>query len=381
MDISNLRNSTVQFLHSRRHEIDMDPVYQRQGAIWSREKQQLLIDSLINEFDVPKIYFHQHTIPVNRDGLPKRWSLVDGKQRLEAIFGFINGEFALSDDFQYLATNDVSAASKTYTELALTHPYLVSTFNATALDVIVIRTDDHELIEEMFSRLNEAVPLNAAERRNAIGGPLRSAVLELANTNFFVERLPFSNSRYRHFDLATKFLYWSDLYLEAGEKIGRKPSSIPVRDVKKIRLDSFFREIKESEKGASRTQSALSLASDRLDDLAKTFTADDPLLTSVGMVSIYFLLALSRWADSRTLPSRTNFLKFEAERKSLKVKSDGELKSGEYEMVEFGRLSQSPNDGGALTYRLKLLDIFLTALEESEDPWTAIGAQMADLDS
>ena len=96
---------------------------------------------------------------------------------------------------------------------------------------------------------------------------------------------------------------------------------------------------------------------------------------------MYFLLALSRWADSRTLPSRTNFLKFEAERKSLKVKSDGELKSGEYEMVEFGRLSQSPNDGGALTYRLKLLDIFLTALEESEDPWTAIGAQMADLDS
>ena len=58
-EVSRMRNSNLAYLYTTRGDIDMSPSYQRQGAIWSTYKQQLLIDSLINGFDVPKIYLHQ----------------------------------------------------------------------------------------------------------------------------------------------------------------------------------------------------------------------------------------------------------------------------------------------------------------------------------
>ena len=51
------------------------------------------------------------------------------------------------------------------------HPTLDNKFLYTR--TFVIRTPAVELIEEMFSRLNEAGPLNTAENRNGKGGPLR----------------------------------------------------------------------------------------------------------------------------------------------------------------------------------------------------------------
>ena len=60
----------------------------------------------------------------------------------------------------------------TYSDLGFKYPLLKARFDATSLSVISVRTEDIELIEDMFSRLNEAVPLNAPEKRNAFGGPL-----------------------------------------------------------------------------------------------------------------------------------------------------------------------------------------------------------------
>jgi hypothetical protein len=40
----------------------------------------------------------------------------------------------------------------------------------------------------MFSRLNEAVPLNAAEKRSAIGGPMALAIREISEHSFFNEK-------------------------------------------------------------------------------------------------------------------------------------------------------------------------------------------------
>ena len=377
IDITQMRNSTVQYLFTRRSEIDMDPPYQRQGSVWSQQKQQLLIDSLLNEFDVPKIYLHQFSNPEMRDGTLKRWALVDGKQRLEAIFGFLENSFPLGDDFVFIATGDIGAAGKTYFELTESHPFLVSTLNATSLDVITMRTDDIELIEEMFSRLNEAVPLNAAEKRNSIGGPLPKIVRELVEETFFKNKLPFTNRRYRHFDLAAKFLYWTDNRLEGAKMEGGGA----IRDTKKVRLDTFFRDFNKIKIMSKRCKDMRQGVESNLRTLEKTFVDQDPLLNSVGMISIYFLLAERRAADKRSFPSRSQLLKFENARRVRRVKSDDELTPGEYEMLEFGRLSQSPNDGSALTYRLTLIDIWLTADKEGGDPMKAIATGLANINT
>lgn len=381
IDITPLRNSTVQYLYGRREEIDMEPLYQRQGAIWSQEKQQLLIDSLINEFDVPKIYFHQFPVARKEKGTTKRWALIDGKQRLEAVFGFLDGAFPLSDDFVHLATDSGDAAGKTYRELSDEHPTLVSTLNATMLDVVTIRTDDLELIEEMFSRLNEAVPLNAAEKRNAIGGPLPPAVRELVTAGFFTDKLPFTNRRYRHFDLAAKFLYWSDNRVSPRVKeLATTSSHSFVRDTKKVRLDAFFREVKQDPKGGDRTSRAKDAANSSLDLLEETFVDNDSLLTSIGMVSLYYLLAELYAAEGTKYPPRSTLVEFDAARRVRRMRSDEELAPGEYELLEFGRLSQSPNDGSALTYRLTLLHTWLSAKTAGEDPMRAVAAVFNDQD-
>ena len=182
--------------------------------------------SIINGYDVPKIYFHEYTQPIKRNGELVRYAIVDGKQRLTTIWSFMDNQFALADDFKYFRDGtDVDAASLKDDDLARKYPRIKSRFDATSLDVITIQTDDIDLIDDMFSRLNEAVPLNAAEGRNAYAGPMPKAIREVAKHTFFTKRLPFVNSRYKHYDLAAKFLY-----LE---------SSGTIVDTKKAYLDAF----------------------------------------------------------------------------------------------------------------------------------------------
>jgi len=49
---------------SQRSKIDMVPVYQRQGRLWSRGDKAFLIDSILNGYDIPKIYMADFTVGV-----------------------------------------------------------------------------------------------------------------------------------------------------------------------------------------------------------------------------------------------------------------------------------------------------------------------------
>mgnify|MGYP005938658431 CR=1 FL=1 len=45
-------------LSKKRKRIDTNPDYQR-PAVWTKAQKQLLIDSILRDFDVPKIYLHE----------------------------------------------------------------------------------------------------------------------------------------------------------------------------------------------------------------------------------------------------------------------------------------------------------------------------------
>ena len=83
--ISNLTNSAVLYLYSEKEFILLDPEYQRDSDIWSLEKKQLLIDSILNGYDIPKIYFHEFSPQKKIKGDVYKYAIIDGKQRISAL--------------------------------------------------------------------------------------------------------------------------------------------------------------------------------------------------------------------------------------------------------------------------------------------------------
>jgi len=70
----------------------MEPPYQRRGRLWSNTDKACLIDSILNWYDVPKLYVADFTwgdSQLNSEQLP--YAIIDGKQRLEAIFEVFEG--------------------------------------------------------------------------------------------------------------------------------------------------------------------------------------------------------------------------------------------------------------------------------------------------
>jgi len=347
--VSRLQDSSVFSLYLTRDEIWLDPPYQRLADIWPLEKKQLLIDSLLNGFDIPKFYFHDFYPGKLIDNEEFRFAIIDGKQRLSAVWDFIDGKFPLSNDIELINQPDTNVRNLTYGELGAEFPRLKATLDSRNLTVVTIQTPELELIEEMFSRLNEAVPLNAAEKRNALRGPIPHVIRALSEHRFFKEALPFGNSRYRHFDIACKFLYLAD-----EQKIV---------DLKKIRLDEFvidFRDNRTKEEAETLGDQVVTL----LDSMAQALVDRDPLLNQIGMVTLYFLLYAGIEAPEQSFElSRSLLVAFEQARLDNRAIAEQDVAKASYELLEFDRYAQSPNDAIALRFRHQVLCAWLAAHE------------------
>jgi hypothetical protein len=339
-EITELHTNSAWKLYRMRDRVQRNPEYQRQSDVWTLDKRQLLVDSILNGFDVPKIYLHKFREPLRKGGKTYDYAIIDGKQRLETIWNFILGKIALADDFEYFRDPSIKAAGMKYAELGNAYPDLKVQFDSFPLTAICIETDDLEMIEEMFSRLNEAAPLTAPEKRNAFGGPLPRAIRKLAGEPFFTDDLPFPNKRYRHFDLATKFLL-----AEYAKK---------VVDTKKAYLDDFVKNF--SDKPRTQMPSFLKSAQETVGYMANVFAHKDALLRQVGMVTVYYqLFRLARiegWVDEIT---RKKMMDFEKRREANQESAEKDLAGADYDLIEFDRLSQSPNDAGAVKFRLRVM--------------------------
>ena len=319
----------------------MNPVYQRESDIWDLDKKQFLVDTILNRFDVPKIYLHKLPTPASRDPAPYEYAVIDGKQRLTTVWAFIEGNFALTDDFEYLEDPAVVPKGMKYSDLAKTYPEVKQDFDSFILDVVVIETDDIEIIEDLFSRLNEAVPLNAAEKRNAFPGAFPRAIRSLAQHVFFTKKLPFTNTRYRHYDMVAKMLM--------SEFRGA------VIDTKKAYLDQFFKENSDIKQGDSDV--VIERLKCHLDTLATVFADNDSLLRSVGMVMLYYhIIRISGSLDLNDKIDRQKLQNFNKQRSENKEVAQIEIGKADYDLLEFDRLSQSPNDALAMKFRLRVLN-------------------------
>lgn len=346
-----LQNSAILRINSERELIKVDPEYQRQGEVWNLEKKQLLIDSILNDYDIPKLYFHHLMQWYSTDfGQGKyRYAVIDGRQRLEAIWDFVDGKFAIGDDFKYLEDPSVQVSGLTYTALAEKAPKLKVRFDSFALPVILVETDDIDLIEDMFSRLNEAVPLNAAEKRNAFGGAMAAGIRELAEHEFFQFKVKFGNGRYQFREVAARLLLL-ELHLAEESR---------VVDTKKASLDEMVRRLHGHQPEVRRLVAAVGTV---LDALVPKFGNNDALLRSQSVIPVFYLVArellasgqFSQYFDRQEIASFYELLA------KNRLVASLDLETASFELLEFDRLSQQgTNDASSIKFRYELLLEFL----------------------
>ena len=175
--------------------LDLRPDYQR-GPVWTRSQRQLLMDSLMRGFDVPKLYFRK----VERNGTS--YEVVDGQQRILAIMGFYDGSFSLLNDADPVKEEEVKG--KKFAELGVDGLFALQTAQ---LDVVILTDYSDDQIRDMFARLQNGTPLNAAEKRHAWTFAMVEVVKELAKHPAFEKICDFSDTRYAYEDMAAKLVH------------------------------------------------------------------------------------------------------------------------------------------------------------------------------
>jgi len=341
-----IQHATIIRIYSDKEEIIVDPEYQRNGGVWTPEKKQLLIDSILNNYDIPKIYFHQFSREERQDK-QKTYAIIDGKQRIETIWAFIDGKFCLSNDFEYQDNPNLNLAGLSYDDLAKEYPKVRIKFDSFVLPIIGVQTDDLDLIEDMFSRLNEAVPLNSAEKRNAFGGDMVNQIRQISKHSFFSNNVKFPNNRYQHYESAAKLLL-----IEVASHENNK-----LIDTKKVYLDHMAKQYK-SGFGELINQFERTITRS-LTKMSNCFSEKDVLLKAQGAIVVYYLLF--KWAEENKLDiKRSKLLEFNDTVKVNRENAEIDYANADYDLLEFDRLSQhGTNDVSNIKERLRILSEYI----------------------
>lgn len=332
---------TIGELMIERNAVNDSPVYQRESGAWSKEKKQLFLDSLFNRYDVPKVYFHDM-----RGADPRfKYSVIDGKQRLNCVWEFLNGNVQLADDLVIYEPEGRVPPKGGSSFFDLTQDWQ-EIFKSRGIDVVLVQNASEEDIEDLFSRLNNGEPLNAAEKRNAMGGAMCDLIREVAQHSFFKEKLRFESNRYSHYEVAAKFLHI--------ESSSSKGSDVFV-DLKKKYLDDMVKTRKvmsEVEK-----KGLLKRVNDALNTCNRLFSKNDVLLNKQAYPPMYYLFAkvmAREYAHAQLFAKLRAFLPaFHAKRQqNLQLDENAQ----EAKLIEFGRLiQQGTNDLNSLRERVSIL--------------------------
>lgn len=329
--------------YSQRGKIDMNPPYQRHGRLWSKTDKAFLIDSIINEYDIPKIYmadFTFGTASLNKKGLP--YAIIDGKQRMEAMFEFFAGAdgLVLDDDFVLQQNSSMKLGGLGYADLIKNYPEVADIFKNHPLSVVHIITDEEEKIDELFVRLNRSKPLTGAEIRNAMAGPVPEIVRLLADHDLFKTYVRFTMKRAQDKNAATKLL----LFEYTGKPVETKRSN----------LDKFtkiaMKEPKDKIELASRR------VIDTLDRMGEIFLPKDPLLRSAGIFPIFywFIRKIETKYDQHIREFLNDFEKERKENRDAANDTNSRVKPDD-ELMTFDRLNRSTDDERSHLERYRIL--------------------------
>lgn len=163
--------------------LSVNPEYQR-GAVWKEPQQKRLIDSVMRGYPIPLLYLHHIETEV-AGHRREDFELIDGQQRIDALYRFREGAFKLFDPIadekearfpSFIKEMPCEWGGQTFDELS---PDEQQRFLEMPLSVVLIRTDEPNEARDLFIRLQAGMPLNAQEKRDAWPGNFTEFVLKL----------------------------------------------------------------------------------------------------------------------------------------------------------------------------------------------------------
>lgn len=187
--------------------IDFTSPIQRKSGMWDdkegKRKSMLIHSILMNSiYSVPTVYFRKDMVADKK----YRYSVIDGIQRITTVFDFIDNKFPLAEIPPVIldgAIYDVSG--KYFSDLEQDCQQEIIRFK---LRIEAFEPEDgdteeyvNSTIEEVFSRLNSAVPLTSAQLCKAKAGTDVAILLnDLLTSKFFTESASFTKTQIKASD-------------------------------------------------------------------------------------------------------------------------------------------------------------------------------------
>lgn len=325
---SNKKPWPLSTINGIRNRINTNPDFQR-PAVWGKAQKQLLVDTILRDYDVPKLYWRK------TGSRPDCYDVVDGQQRLRAIWEFFDNGFKLPKNADPIDGEII--ASFTYEKLP---DELRMKFDVYALDIVILEDTDEDEVREMFLRLQNGTSLKAQEKRNAYAGKMRDFVRETSKHPFF-NMVGFSNSRFAHDHVAAQLVC---LEMAGG------PTNVKDADLNKMYKEWKAFDSKSVEaKALARVVRVLKVLSD-------VFADKTPELERYNVVSLYCVVAelLKQYViDDVKSHLHDWFVDFEGKRREQEIKPEEEA---DPEWVSYkAKISHSTDAGDSIRWRMDFM--------------------------
>jgi len=198
----------------RNKKLILDVAFQRR-TVWKEKQKSELIESILMGLPLPIFYFKQLD--------NSRYAVVDGKQRLSALFEFLNNEFALKN-LKILDFLNTKKFKDLEDDLAI---YQSQLEDYQIYSHVILPPTPDKIIFDVFDRVNRGgTQLNKQEIRNALyQGKGMELIHEIAKGEAFqaASRIkPEKDARMKGAYLLTRFFAFY-LYFSGKLMIGEKP--------------------------------------------------------------------------------------------------------------------------------------------------------------
>lgn len=212
------RNTDFIYQELQNETLNVDRSFQRR-LVWQLKDKIRLIETMLLGYTIPELYFAE--MPLEPSKGKRKYSIVDGQQRIDAVYEFLTNKYALDEKF--IDYKEASYKNKKFEDLSELDQTKIWDY-LFSIRFISSKVTQEEIIV-MFDRLNStSYALSPQELRHArFNGLFHNLALKLANNDFWEEYCFFSGNQGRRM-IDVEFISQILIFFRFGieEEIGQE---------------------------------------------------------------------------------------------------------------------------------------------------------------